>query len=95
VVQSQYGQLEVRDTALARILLIDGLPQTGMPARLAPGDGVRYGTPVNVLICCDFRIYGITPSSVCGVTDVFWKQERQGCCWVNHLRRSLRRVRSV
>jgi predicted membrane-bound spermidine synthase len=43
VEQSRYGQIEVHDTPTARILLIDGLPQTGLPADLMPGDGLRYG----------------------------------------------------
>jgi hypothetical protein len=43
LVQSRYGQLEVRETPTARILLIDGLPQTGLPADLVPGGGLRYG----------------------------------------------------
>ena len=42
-VQSSYGQLEVRDTPTARILLMDGMPQTGLPSNLASGDGLRYG----------------------------------------------------
>ena len=43
VVQSRYGQLEVVDTPTARMLLIDGLPQTALPADLVPGDGLKYG----------------------------------------------------
>ena len=42
-VQSDYGQLEIREVPTARILLIDGLPQTALPAHLGPGDGLRYG----------------------------------------------------
>jgi hypothetical protein len=43
IVQSCFGQIEVDKTETASVLLIDGLPQTGMPADLAPGDGLRYG----------------------------------------------------
>ena len=43
IVQSCYGQLEVCDTPTARILLIDGLPQTGLPSNVMPGDGLRHG----------------------------------------------------
>jgi len=43
VVQSRYGQLEVRDTGMSRVLLIDGLPQTGLPAELMPGEALRCG----------------------------------------------------
>jgi MFS family permease len=42
-VQSVYGQLEVRNIGLSRVLLIDGLPQTGLPKKLAPGDALRSG----------------------------------------------------
>lgn len=43
VVESLYGQLEVRTTPSARVLLIDGLPQTGLPGQLAPGEALRQG----------------------------------------------------
>lgn len=43
VVQSRYGQLEVRREAGATILLCDGMMQTAMPAALLPGDGLRHG----------------------------------------------------
>ena len=43
VVESLYGQLEVRDSALTRLLLIDGLPQTAMPEGLTPGEALRQG----------------------------------------------------
>jgi spermidine synthase len=43
IVQSQYGQLEVRDIGLSRVLLVDGLPQTGLPEALAPGEALRCG----------------------------------------------------
>ena len=48
VIQSRHGQLEVRRTEAGRLLLIDGLPQTGLPGELTvtgilPGDGLRYG----------------------------------------------------
>ena len=43
VAESLHGQLEVRSTALASVLLIDGLPQTGMPERLMPGEALRQG----------------------------------------------------
>lgn len=43
VVQSWYGQLEIVDTPTARMLLIDGLPQTGLPADLVRGDGLKCG----------------------------------------------------
>ena len=60
------------------------------------GDGAqRDGTPVNVLICCHFSVYGISPSSVCGTAGRFRKKERQGCCWENHLRRLSTKVQSV
>ncbi len=42
-VQSSYGQLEIHVTGLSRVLLIDGLPQTGLPAQLVAGDGLRCG----------------------------------------------------
>lgn len=43
VIQSLHGQLEVRSDPLATTLLIDGLPQTGLPEHLAPGDALGYG----------------------------------------------------
>ena len=43
VTESLHGQLEVRTSPLATTLLIDGLPQTGLPRRLAPGDALEYG----------------------------------------------------
>jgi spermidine synthase len=43
VIQSLHGQLEVRSGQLATTLFIDGLPQTGLPRRLAPGDALGYG----------------------------------------------------
>lgn len=44
VIQSVHGQLEVQDTETGHVLLIDGLPQTGLPGgTLRPGDGLRYG----------------------------------------------------
>jgi hypothetical protein len=43
VMQSRYGQLEVRSTELGQVLLIDGLPQTGLPADVLPGEGLRRG----------------------------------------------------
>jgi SAM-dependent methyltransferase len=42
-VQSFYGEIEIRENALARVMLIDGLQQTGLPRNLAAGDGLRYG----------------------------------------------------
>ena len=43
VTESLLGQLEVRTSPLATTLLIDGLPQTGLPRRLAPGDALECG----------------------------------------------------
>lgn len=43
VIQSRYGQLEVRKTETGRLLLIDGLPQTGLPAELRPATGCGMG----------------------------------------------------
>jgi SAM-dependent methyltransferase len=43
VVQSLYGQLEVRTQDAGSVLLIDGLPQTGLPAQVRRGDGLRHG----------------------------------------------------
>ena len=43
VVESLYGQFEVRTSEIGSTLLIDGLPQTGLPKRLAPGDSLEYG----------------------------------------------------
>lgn len=60
-----------------------------------PDMGWEAFTPVNVLICCHFRIYGITPSSIYGVTWCSWRKERQGCCWADLLRRLSKTVRSV
>jgi len=42
-VESRYGQLEVRSNALYVVLHSDGMPQTGMPQQLRPGDALRYG----------------------------------------------------
>ena len=36
IVESLYGELEIRHSELADTLLIDGLPQTGLPKQLAP-----------------------------------------------------------
>ncbi|MGO9111135.1 MAG: fused MFS/spermidine synthase [Thermoguttaceae bacterium] len=49
VVQSAYGQIEVRGTP-ASLLLVDGLPQTGVPAELAPWDGLRQGYLLEVAL---------------------------------------------
>ncbi len=43
VTESLQGQLEVRTSPLATTLLIDGLPQTGLPKQLAPGDALKFG----------------------------------------------------
>ncbi len=43
VVESLYGQLEIRTTTSARVLLLDGLPQTALPERLVPGEALRQG----------------------------------------------------
>jgi spermidine synthase len=43
VLESLHGQLEVRSTASGRVLLIDGLPQTGFPEQLVPGEALRQG----------------------------------------------------
>ncbi|MGA1794275.1 MAG: spermidine synthase [bacterium] len=42
-IESFYGQLEVHETESGRVLLVDGLPQTGMPDQIMPGDGLRHG----------------------------------------------------
>jgi predicted O-methyltransferase YrrM len=49
VIQSAYGQIEVRGSP-ASLLLIDGLPQTGAPAYLAPWDGLRQGYLLEVAL---------------------------------------------
>ena len=44
VVESPYGQIEVRGDATERRLLVDGLPQTSLPpGEIAPGDALRRG----------------------------------------------------
>ena len=43
VIQSRYGQIEVIKNDLGCVLMIDGLPQTGIPAEIHPGDGLRHG----------------------------------------------------
>ena len=43
VVESYYGQLEVRTSEIDKTLTIDGLPQTGLPRRLAAGEALEYG----------------------------------------------------
>jgi len=44
-----YGQIEVRGSP-ASLLLIDGLPQAGIPAELAPWDGLRQGYLLEVAL---------------------------------------------
>jgi spermidine synthase len=43
VVESLFGQLEVRKNAVAKVLIIDGMQQTGLPTGLEPGDALRHG----------------------------------------------------
>jgi spermidine synthase len=43
VVQSLYGQVELRERDEGSLLVIDGLPQTGLPGRVEPWDGLRSG----------------------------------------------------
>ena len=43
VIQSAYGQVEVRTIGEARVLLVDGLPQTGLVGVLAPWEALQYG----------------------------------------------------
>ena len=43
VVESFYGELEVQTNDVATVLTIDGLQQTAVPKRLAPGDAIGYG----------------------------------------------------
>lgn len=43
VIQSPYGQIEVRTDGPMRVLLIDGLPQTGLPSEVAPGEALHHG----------------------------------------------------
>ncbi len=43
VLQSRQGQVEIREADNQRILLLDGLPQTAMPAEVAPGQALRHG----------------------------------------------------
>ena len=44
-IESQYGRIEIRRTDEGQVLLIDGLPQTGLPrdAVIAPWEGLRHG----------------------------------------------------
>lgn len=55
VIQSRHGQLEVETSETGHVLLIDGLPQTGLPTELLdagflPGDGLRYGYLLEVAL---------------------------------------------
>lgn len=43
VIQSAYGQIELRRLDGGRVLLIDGLPQSGLTGEIAPGEGLRHG----------------------------------------------------
>lgn len=43
VIQSRYGQIEVRRDEASATLLIDGLPQTGMRGPIEPWAGLRHG----------------------------------------------------
>jgi spermidine synthase len=43
VVESFFGELEVQANEVATVLTIDGLQQTAVPKRLAPGDALGYG----------------------------------------------------
>ena len=43
VVQSRYGQIEVRRTEDGTVMLIDGMPQTGIVGQVERGDGLRHG----------------------------------------------------
>jgi spermidine synthase len=42
-VESLCGQVEVRETGLGRVLLVDGLRQTAFPTDLRPGEALRCG----------------------------------------------------
>jgi len=55
IIQSQFGQLEVRSVEDTRILLIDGLPQTAVPAQLWPGDGLRHGYLLEAALLMRYR----------------------------------------
>jgi len=50
VVESLCGRLELRKTGSARLLLIDGLPQTTLPERLVPGEALRRGYLLEVAL---------------------------------------------
>ncbi len=44
VVESPYGQIEIRQDSTGKRLLVDGLPQTSLPPdEIAPGDALRRG----------------------------------------------------
>ena len=43
IIQSHHGQLEIETTPSGSVLRIDGLPQTGLPDEIRPGDGLWHG----------------------------------------------------
>ncbi len=50
VIHSPYGQIEVRRSNGGCVLLVDGLPQTGLSGQIAPGQGLRRGYLLEVAL---------------------------------------------
>lgn len=50
VVQSPYGQIEIRPTNGRPVLLIDGLPQSGLPEVILPREGLHRGYLLEVAL---------------------------------------------
>ena len=50
IIQSQHGQIEVRTIESGRLLLIDGMPQTGFSGDILPWEGLRHGYLLEVAL---------------------------------------------
>ncbi len=50
IIQSAHGQIEIRDVEGARVLLIDGLPQSALAGDIAPWQGLEHGYLLEVAL---------------------------------------------
>jgi len=74
VVESPYGQLEVREDLGEKRLLVDGLPQTSLPAGpVTPGDALRHGYLLELAIferpVREALVIGLGGGLVCRILD--------------------------
>jgi SAM-dependent methyltransferase len=74
VVESPYGQIEVREELGEKRLLVDGLPQTSLPAgSVTPGDALRHGYLLELALfgrpLREALVIGLGGGLVCRILD--------------------------